>query len=59
MNSRKCEICNNDIHGASYAKHLRSKQHIENEKQNELNIPEWLFEEPFDNKIKKLIILNH
>ena len=43
MNSRKCEVCNIDLHRASYAKHLRSKYHLENEKQNELNIPDWLF----------------
>ena len=28
MNSRKCEICNIDVHRASYVKHLRSKKHI-------------------------------
>ena len=26
MNSRKCEICNVDVHRASYIKHLRSKK---------------------------------
>ena len=25
MSSRKCEICNIDVHRASYIKHLRSK----------------------------------
>ena len=25
MNSRKCEICNVDVHRASYVKHIRSK----------------------------------
>ena len=25
MNSRKCEVCNVDVHRASYVKHLRSK----------------------------------
>ena len=34
-NGRKCEIFKTDVHGASYAKHLRSKKkHLENEKQN-------------------------
>ena len=33
MNCRKCDICNIDVHRASHAKHLRSKKHIENEKQ--------------------------
>ena len=58
MNNRRCEICNVDVHRASFNKHLRSKKHIENMKQNEIIIPEWLFQEPFGNKIK-YIILNH
>ena len=36
MNSRECEVCNNDVHRASYVKHLRSKKHLENEKKNKL-----------------------
>ena len=54
MSSRRCEVCNVDVHRASYAKHLRSKKHIENMKQNELIIPEWLFQEPVENKINKI-----
>ena len=54
MNSRRCEICNVDVHRASYIKHLRSKKHMENMKQNEMIIPEWLFQEPVENKIKKI-----
>ena len=54
MNSRKCEICNFGVHRASYVKHLRSKKHLENIKRNEMNIPEWLFQEPDENKIKKI-----
>ena len=50
MNSRKCEICNNDVHRASYMKHLRSKKHME----TEMIIPEWLFQEPVENKIRKI-----
>ena len=50
MNSRKCEICNVDVHRASYMKHLRSKKHIENMKQNEMIIPEWLFRKPIENR---------
>ena len=42
------------MHRASYAKHLRSKNHLENTKQNELIIPEWLFKEPIENKINKI-----
>ena len=30
MNSRKCDVCNIDVHRASYVKHLRSKKHLEN-----------------------------
>ena len=52
MNSRKCEICIVDVHRASYVKHLRSKKkHLENEKQNQMIIPQWLFQEPIENKI--------
>ena len=29
-NSRKCEVCNLNTHRASYAKHLRSKKHLQN-----------------------------
>ena len=34
MNSRRCEVCNFDVHRASYSKHMRSKKHIENMKQD-------------------------
>ena len=54
MNSRKCEVCNVDVHRASYIKHLRSRKHLKNIKENEMNIPEWLFEEPIENKINRL-----
>ena len=54
MNSRRCDICDVDVHRASYNKHLRSKKHIENIKQNEMIIPEWLFKEPVENKIEKI-----
>ena len=33
---------------------MRSKTYFENENQNELIIPEWLFQERFENKNKKL-----
>ena len=55
--SRICEICIVNVHRATYVKHLRSKKHLENEKQNQLIIPEWLFKEeqaPVKNKIKKV-----
>ena len=54
MNSRKCEVCNIDVHRASYIKHLRSIKEIENMKQNEMIIPEWFFQEPVENKINKI-----
>ena len=43
MNSRKCEVCNVDVHRASYMKHLRNKKHLEIIKQNEMIIPDSLF----------------
>ena len=55
-NSRTCDICKVNIHRASFVKHFRSKKHLENEKQNEMIIPEWLFKEeqtPIENKVKK------
>ena len=45
MNSRKGKNCDVDVLRASYAKHLRSIKHLENEKQNEMILPEWLFQE--------------
>ena len=51
MNSRKCDVCNIDVHRASYVKHLRCRKHLENEKQNEMIGPDLLFQEPIENKI--------
>ena len=53
--SRRCDICNIVVHRASYAKHWRSKQHLENEKQKDLIIPKSLLrkEQP---PIKKIYI---
>ena len=56
-NSRTCENCNVNVHRASFVKHLRSKKHLENIKQNEMNIPEWLFKQeqtPVKKKIRKV-----
>ena len=39
-NRRICEVCNANVHRASFAKHLRSKKHLENIEQNEIIIPE-------------------
>ena len=57
--SRRCDVCKIDVHRASIAKHLRSKKHPKKEKQNEMIIPEWLFQEPIENKPRKNIILNY
>ena len=54
MNIRKCEVCNIDVHRPSYVKHLRSKKHFENLKQNEIIIPEWFFQEPIEKKLKNI-----
>ena len=54
MNSRRCDICNVETHRASFVKHMKSKKHLENMKQNEMIIPDWLFQEPIENKIKKI-----
>ena len=59
MNSRKCDICNVDVHRASFAKHLKSKKHSENLKEDNMIIPEWIFKQPIENKNKKYITLNH
>ena len=56
-NSRTCEICIVIVQKASMQKHLKSEKHLENIKQNEMNIPEWLFkqkETPIKKKIQKV-----
>ena len=56
-NSRTCEICNVNVHRASMQKHLRSKKHSENIKQNEMIILEWFFKQEqtrIKNKIQKV-----
>ena len=44
-NTRRCDICNIDVHRASYGKHLISKKPLEKIRQKEIIIPEWLFKE--------------
>ena len=44
-NSRRYEICNVEVHGASVQKHLRSNKYFENIGQNYIILPEWLFQE--------------
>ena len=56
-NSRTCEVCNVNVHRASFAKHLRSKKHLKNVIQNGMIIPEWFFKEektPIKKKIQKV-----
>ena len=58
INSRTCEICNVDVHRASFLKHLRTKKHLENIEQNEMIIPDWLFKQeqtPIREKIQKVL----
>ena len=38
-NSLTCDVCNVNVHRASFAKHLKSKKHLENLIQNEIIIP--------------------
>ena len=44
-NSRTCELCNVNVHRASFVKLLRSEKHLEKMIQNEMIIPEWFFKE--------------
>ena len=53
MISRKGDVCDVDVHRASYVKRSRSKKHLENETQNKRIITEWLFQKPIENKIKQ------
>ena len=48
-NSRRCDICNIDVHTASLAKHLRSKKHLEKLKHDDRIISERLFRESIEN----------
>ena len=54
---RTCDVCNLNVHRASFAKHLRSKKHLGNVEQNEMIIPEWFLKEeksPIKKKIQKV-----
>ena len=56
-NSRTCEVCNVNIHRASFVKHLMSKKHLEKIEQNKMIIPDWLFKQeqtPIRKKIQKV-----
>ena len=39
-NGRTCEVCNVNVHRASFVKHLRSKKDLENMEQIEMTIPD-------------------
>ena len=52
--THRWDIYNIDAQRASFKKHLRSKKRLQNEKQKELVIPEWLFQEPFEIKARKI-----
>ena len=59
--SRRCEICNVDVHRASDAKYVRGKKHLDTRKQEEVIIPQCFFKEeqaPVKKKSKKHTILN-
>ena len=51
--SRKCDICNIDVHRASFAKHCRSEKHLESIKRQKMITPEWLFLEPMEKLVTK------
>ena len=58
-NSRTCDVCNANDHRASFAKHLRSKKHLENVIQNEMIIPECFFKEEKTHIKKKIQNVNN
>ena len=47
--SRRCDICNIDVDRATYAKVLRSQKHLENIKQDDMILQDWLFRETNEN----------
>ena len=56
-NSRTGDVCNVNVHRASFAKHLRNEKYLENVIQNEMIIPKWFFKEektPIKKKIQKV-----
>ena len=51
---QNCDIRIIGVHRASYAKHLSSRKHLENEKQIDMIITKWLFQEPLQNRPRKI-----
>ena len=47
--SSRCYFCIIDVDRASFAKHLRSRKHLESIQQDEMIIPDWLIQEPKEN----------
>ena len=61
-NSRTCDVCNVNVHRASFAKHLRSKKHLEIIIQNEMVIQNGFLREKnhlLRKRYKKYITLKH
>ena len=59
--SRRCDICNFDVHRASMSKSFRSKNHLEKKGQDDIVIPKGLFregQEPNKNESKNYKILS-
>ena len=44
-NIRRCDVCDIDDHRASYAKQLGSNNYLQNKKQNDMIIPDWVLQE--------------
>ena len=59
MNDWRYDNCVFDVHRASYAKHLRSKKHLEKIRQDDIILPELLFKEEQEHikKTKKYLAL--
>ena len=61
--SCRCDICNTDVHKASYTNYLLSTKHLGNISQDDILMPEWLFKEEQTlnrkKKLKKYITLKH
>ena len=47
--NRRCDVCNIDVDRTSLAKHFRIRKHVEDINQNYKIIPDWLFQEPYEN----------
>ena len=52
--SRMCDNCIFDLHRASYAEYLETRERLEVQKQFKMIIPEWLIQNPIENNPEKL-----